>query len=86
MDAFKILKYPHITEKSVQLVEKENKLIFIVDRKYTKQQIKKAIEETFEVEIEKINTSITRQGKKKAFIKLKPKYSAADLAINLGIA
>lgn len=85
MDPFEILKYPAMTEKNVALVEKENKLVFIVDRKYKKEDIKKAFEELFKVKVEKVNTSITREGKKKAFIKLKPEYSAADVATKLGM-
>jgi len=85
MDPYKILKYPHMTEKSIGLVEGENKLVFVVDRKATKNEIKKAFEEAFNVKIETINTLITREGKKKAFIKLDPKYHAADIAVRLGI-
>lgn len=85
MDPYKILKYPHMTEKSIGLVERENKLVFITVRKATKDQIRKAFEEAFNVEVESINTLITRNGEKKAFIKLKPKYHAADIAVRLGI-
>jgi large subunit ribosomal protein L23 len=74
-----------MTEKSIGLVERENKLVFIVDRRASKQKIKKAFEEAFNVEVQSINTLITRSGKKKAFIKLKPKYQAADVAVRLGI-
>ncbi len=85
MDPFKILKYPHMTEKSIGLVERENKLVFIVDRRYKKNEIKQAVEEAFNVKIESINTLITRSGDKKAFVKLKPEYQAADIAVRLGI-
>lgn len=85
MDPFKILKYPHMTEKSIGLVEGENKLIFIVERKAKKEQIKKSFEELFEVKVDRVNTMITRDGKKKAFIKLKPEYQAMDVAVKLGM-
>ena len=85
MDPFKILKYAAMTEKNVALVEKENKIVFIVDRKAKKQEIKQAFEELLKVKVADINTSITREGKKKAFIKLKPEYSAADVAVKLGM-
>ncbi len=85
MDPFKILKYAAMTEKNVTLVEKENKIVFIVDRKAKKQEIKKAFEELLKVKVASINTSITREGKKKAFIRLKPEYSAADVAVKLGM-
>jgi len=85
MDPYKILRYPHMTEKSISLVEKENKLVFIVDRRFKKEDIKNAFEEVFKVKVDKINTMITREGKKKAFIKLKKEYSAADVAVKLGM-
>jgi len=85
MDPWKILKYPHMTEKSISLVEKENKLVFIVDRKADKNKIKEAFEKVFEVKVEKINTEVTLKGEKKAFIKLKPEFKAGDVAVKLGI-
>ena len=85
MDPWKILKYPHMTEKSIALVERENKLVFIVEKNADKKQIKEAFEKVFEVKVDKINTEITLKGDKKAFIKLKPEFKAGDVAIKLGI-
>ena len=85
MDSYKILRYPHMTEKCISLVERENKLVFIVDRKSTKNQIKQAFEQEFKAKVESINTLVTRTGRKKAFIKLKPEFQAADVAVRLGI-
>lgn len=85
MDPYKILRYPHMTEKSIALIERENRVVFIVERKATKQQIKQAVEKTFEVKVEKVNTQITAGGEKKAFVKLAPQFKAADVAVKLGI-
>ena len=63
----------------------ENALVFIVDRRATKHEIKHAFETLYKVKIAKINTLITPQGKKKAFIKLTQDYSALDLATDVGI-
>ncbi|MFX1327097.1 MAG: 50S ribosomal protein L23 [Promethearchaeota archaeon] len=82
---YKIIKKPLITEKTFDLIEKENKLVFIVDRKANKNQIKKAIERLHNVKIKKVNTMITPKGEKKAFVKLHPEFSAQDIAIDLGI-
>ncbi len=82
---YKIIKKPLITEKTFDLIEKENKLVFIVNRKANKNQIKKAIEKLHNVKVMKVNTMITPKGEKKAFIKLHPEYSAQDIAIDLGI-
>jgi len=85
MQAYDVIMYPTMTERSVYMIENENKLIFIVHRKANKKDIAKAIKELYEVEAEEINTLIDRQGKKKAFVKLKEGYNASELAIKLGI-
>jgi ribosomal protein L23 len=63
----------------------ENALVFIVDRRATKHEIKHAFEILYKVKVSKVNTLITPQGKKKAFIKLTPEYNALDLATEVGI-
>ncbi len=80
-----IVKRVLISEAAVSLVEKENKIIFIVDVKARKNEIKRAIEELYEVGVDKVNVQVTPKGEKKAYVKLKPEYSAADLAVKLGI-
>lgn len=81
----KIIKYPLMTERSVNMIEYENKLVFIVDRRSTKKDIANAIKELYEVEAETVNTLITRNGDKKAFVRLKEEFDASDIAIRLGI-
>jgi len=82
---YKIIKKPLITEKTFDLIEKENKLVFIVNRQANKNQIKRAVEKLHNVKVIKVNTMITPKGEKKAFVKLHPEYSAQDIAIDLGI-
>ncbi|MDH5459958.1 MAG: 50S ribosomal protein L23 [Candidatus Bathyarchaeota archaeon] len=85
MDPYEVILYPLMTESSSLMVEKENKLVFIVDLKATRIDVKRAVEELYEVKVEKVNLLITPRGEKKAFIKLHPEYKAADVAIKLGI-
>jgi len=85
MDPWKTLKYPYMTEKTIMLVERENKIVFVVERKATKEQIKKAFEQAFEVKVAKVNTEISLKGEKKAIIKLKPEFKAVDVATKLGL-
>lgn len=85
MDEYKVLRWAHMTEKSVALIEKENKIVFIVNRKTDKKQIKEAVEKVFEVKVDKVNTLITAKGEKKVFVKLKPEFKAIDVAVKLGI-
>jgi len=85
MDPFDVILYPLMTEATSMMVEKENKLVFVVNLKAGKADIKKSVEELYEVKVEKVNLLITPQGKKKAFVKLHPDYRATDVAIKLGI-
>lgn len=85
MDPQEVVLYPLMTEAASLVVEKENKLVFIVNLKAGKIDVKKAVEELYEVKVEKVNLLITPQGEKKAFVKLHPDYKAADVAIKLGI-
>ena len=48
-----VMKYPLSTEKSIRLMESENKLIFIVEKNATKEQIKEDIEVTFKAKVKK---------------------------------
>ncbi|MEM3325256.1 MAG: 50S ribosomal protein L23, partial [Thermoplasmata archaeon] len=75
---------PYVTEKTMMLIEKENKLTFIVRRDANRSQVKWAVEKIFNVKVEKINILITREGKK-AVVKLKPEYRADEIAVRIGI-
>jgi len=63
MDPYKIVLYPLSTEKSIRLMESENKLLFAVDKKSKKEDIKKAIEEMFKAKVKDVNTFIGNDGK-----------------------
>ncbi len=81
---YKILKYPHVTEKAMDHMDKGNKLEFLVDKNATKEQIKRAFEEAFEVEVVQVNTHNRKDGKH-AIIKLSSKFSAEDIGTRIGI-
>lgn len=85
MNPYTVIKYPLSTEKSIRLMESENKLIFVVDKKATKKEIKKAVEEMFKVEIDSINTFISPEGEKRAYIKFSAKNPAIDIATQMGL-
>jgi len=85
MDNNEIISYPLMTESASIMVEKDNKLIFIVNLKAGKTDIKKAVEELYAVKVSKVNLQITHQGTKKAYVKLTEEFKASDVAIKLGI-
>ncbi len=85
MDQNRVLLYPLMGEKATVLREKENKLTFIVSRDATKGDVKRAVESIYDVKVLKTNVMITTKGKKKAHVKLDPKYSAEEIASHFGV-
>lgn len=85
MDPWQIVQHPRLTEKNVDKIDLENKLVFIVDQRATKPQIKWAVEELFDVEVDNVNTLIAPNGNKKAYVKLNESYNALDVATDLGM-
>jgi len=75
---------PLVTEKAVMAIERENSITFEVDKRKSKTEISKEIENIFDVKVEKIRTS-TRGREKHAYVKLKKEFLAIDLATKLGI-
>ncbi|MHA1580030.1 MAG: 50S ribosomal protein L23 [Candidatus Freyarchaeota archaeon] len=82
---YNVIIRPVTTESALELIESENKLVFLVDRKANKPTIKRAVEELYDVKVEKVNTLVLPGGKKKAFVKLSPEYSAIDVATEIGV-
>ena len=80
-----VIFYPLMTESASLMVERDNKLIFVVDKKAGKSDIKRAVEELYEVKVNRVTVQTTPQGEKKAFVKLHPEFKASDVAIKLGI-
>jgi large subunit ribosomal protein L23Ae len=85
VDKHGIIKYPLTTESSMKLIEDSNTLVFIVDIKANKRQIKAAIQDLHKIECEKVNTLITPRGLKKCYVKLTKDYDALDVANRIGV-
>lgn len=66
-------------------MEAQNTLVFVVDRKAKKEEIKKALETLYKIKVERVRTQITTQGKKRAYVTLTQEYPALDLATQLGL-
>jgi large subunit ribosomal protein L23Ae len=61
-------------------IEEHNTLVFIVNVKANKYQIKAALKQLYDVETVKINTLIRPDGTKKAYARLTPDLDALDVA------
>lgn len=92
MDSFQIIKKPIITEKSMAKIA-SNCYTFLVDKKATKNQIKKTVETAFGVKVDSVKTlvikgKVRRSGRrrkmtqlpnrKKAFVYLKEGEKIAE--------
>ena len=75
---------PVATEKAVMKIEAENILTFIVDKRMTRSDIAKQVEEMFKVKVDKVRTLI-RDNKKLAYVQLNEKDLAIDVATKLGM-
>ena len=63
MNSFDILRRPIITEKSTYMQE-QGRYVFEVGRNTTKHQVKRAVEEAFDVSVVSVNT-MNVQGKRR---------------------
>jgi large subunit ribosomal protein L23 len=56
MDPHQIIIRPVISEKSYNLIESDGQYTFQVDRRANKNQIKRAVQNAFDVSVAKVNT------------------------------
>lgn len=84
MDPYDIIFHPYVTEKTMNFMDKNNALEFVVKRSANKKQIKIAIEEMFEVKVKHVKTRITKTGKH-AIVKFMPEFKAEDVGMRIGI-
>ena len=68
-------------------IEDNNTLVFIVDVKANKRQIKQAVSELHDMAggVQKVNTLIRPDGQKKAYVRLTQDFDALDVANRIGI-
>jgi large subunit ribosomal protein L23 len=60
MNSFDIVKTVRLTEKGTFQAEKANQYTVVADRRATKPQIRKAVQELFKVKVLKVNTQQVR--------------------------
>lgn len=84
MDPYEIILHPYVTEKSMNQMEKNNALEFIVKRNADKAQIKKSVEAMFDVKVKSVNTRITKNGKHATVIFM-PEFKAEDIGMRIGV-
>ncbi|OGJ12330.1 50S ribosomal protein L23 [Candidatus Pacearchaeota archaeon RBG_16_35_8] len=75
---------PVATEKAIMLIESQNVLTFEIGRIMLKPDIRKEIEDLFDVKVEKIRV-MNKGNKKIVYAKLKKEFPAIDVATKLGL-
>ncbi|XP_067886470.1 large ribosomal subunit protein uL23-like [Heterodontus francisci] len=85
LDHYAIIKFPLTTESAMKKFEDNNTLVFIVDIKANKHQIKQAVKKLYDIDVAKVNTLVRPDGEKKAYVRLAPDYDALDVANKIGI-
>jgi len=84
MDPYDIIYHPYVTEKTMNFMDKNNALEFVVKRDANKKMIKDAIENMFEVKVKQVKTRITKTGKH-AIVIFMPEFKAEDIGMRIGI-
>lgn len=82
--AAEMIKEPYITEKTFNMIERENKLTFIVADKANKRDIADSLQSLYASDVTDVNTFRTVRGKK-AVVKFGAPEGARDLATKLGL-
>lgn len=72
--AHDIIKHPLTTESAMKKIEENNTLVFIVDVKSNKKEIKQAVKQLYDITAAKVNTLIRPDGAKKAYVRLTSDY------------
>ncbi|MFH1420727.1 MAG: 50S ribosomal protein L23 [Candidatus Aenigmatarchaeota archaeon] len=84
-DPYNIIRFVLMTEKSLQNIEIENKLTFMVYNNANKKQVKDAIESAFKKRVKKVNMLIDQKSRKKAMVRFVEDGAAGDIAMKLGM-
>ncbi len=79
------IKYPRVTEKSVDKMDFENKLVFICHVDSKKGQIQEEIEQRYDVTVEGVSAMVTPRGEKKAEVQLSDEHDAQEIASRIGV-
>jgi large subunit ribosomal protein L23 len=84
MNPYEIILHPYVSEKTMNLMDRDNILQFVVNVRANKKEIKEAVEQIFDVKIVDVKTRINKYGKM-AIVKLSPDYEAEDIGMRVGI-
>lgn len=85
LKAYEAILYPLITEKAVNMIEAENKMVFIINRNACKADVRKAVETLYGVKVDSVNIMNDSKARKRALVKINKAFKAGDIATRLGV-
>ena len=85
IEASELFMHPLISEKAIGMIEKENKISFIVRKYATKASVKDAFEKLYGANVKKVNIIKDMKGRKKAIVKVSKEVKADTIATKLGM-
>jgi large subunit ribosomal protein L23 len=80
----RLILHAYVTEKSMDEMERLNKLEFVVDRRASRSEIKAAVEDLYQCKVAKITIKIVRVGKI-ATVRFGKEFSAEDIGGRAGV-
>ena len=80
----RILLHAYVTEKSMDEMERQNKLEFVVDPRASRAEVRRAVEQIYQCKVRKVNIKIVRSGKI-ATVRFAKEYSAEDIGSRAGV-
>jgi len=80
----RLILHAYVTEKSMDEMERQNKLEFVVDRRASRPEIKRAVEETYQCRVSKVTIKIVGIGKI-ATVRFSKEFSAEDIGSRAGV-
>jgi len=80
-----VIEHPLVTEKAMNEMDFQNKLVFVVHLDATKPEIRDEVEDRYEVTVTNVNTQVTPKGKKKATVSLSDDDDAQEIASRIGV-
>ena len=80
LKSFETVLHPLITEKSIGMIESENKLVFVVKNLAQKNEVKTAVENLYNIKVDRVNILKDTKGRKRAFVKINKQFKADEIA------
>ena len=82
---YDILLHPYVTEKTMNRIDRENTIEFVVRRTANKTQIRWAIEKLYGAKVMSVNTRISMRGEKHAAVRFDKGVKAEEIGQRIGI-